>query len=316
MEVKPLIIRIEGRTTGYIGFTDLDGTANSDHTPEAEKIKSTGPARRAIYELQSRGIPVGVITSRPYGEANLYGSQQVLNVQGPIICEDGSVIINPSIEVDLELRPMDGVLLRKGRSLVLSEVSVDDIGNFLLDVEKEAMRKDPNGSSELVSSFTSTARRLQEIAGHATLELAELSRQRLASAYVLAATQTQRELILSGVQERRMRANVRVNHPIELFGASANKGRALRTVLENPDVFFPYMELVDEFRPIAFGNAYNDLPLFEEVLKRSGMAILVSDEMGQYAVKDEDLDLRIIKSGPYGYGMLASLSRIFSALQV
>ena len=62
----PLTIEVDGELALVAAFTDLDGTANDETLPEADRLGSVGPAKDGFRELQSRcgGISSSVLTDR------------------------------------------------------------------------------------------------------------------------------------------------------------------------------------------------------------------------------------------------------------
>ena len=130
---EPLVVETEGRRLAVVVFTDLDGTANDETRPENERLNTIAPAKEAITALEQKGIPVGIITGRSFGEAVLY--QNALESRGPIICEDGAVVVLPeghSKQSVLRVIPdVHQIVIHEGRIVVvLSKVTRKILKNF------------------------------------------------------------------------------------------------------------------------------------------------------------------------------------------
>ncbi|ODB84887.1 hypothetical protein A3195_02775 [Candidatus Thiodiazotropha endoloripes] len=75
---------------GWLVFTDLDGTLLDHHSYDFS------PALPALRLLKENRIPVIPVSSKTHAELNVYKAQ--LELDGPMVAENGSVIIYPNEE--------------------------------------------------------------------------------------------------------------------------------------------------------------------------------------------------------------------------
>ena len=76
--------------TGWLVFTDLDGTL-LDHNSYDYR-----PALPALLGLKERGIPIIPVSSKTYAELQVH--MQQLQLDGPLVAENGAVIVYPDEE--------------------------------------------------------------------------------------------------------------------------------------------------------------------------------------------------------------------------
>ncbi|MET0051728.1 MAG: HAD-IIB family hydrolase [Candidatus Thiodiazotropha sp.] len=77
-------------SSGWLVFTDLDGTLLDHHTYD------TGPAQPALAKLREAGVPLVPVSSKTLAE--LDDLKQALHFDGPIVAENGAVILYPGEE--------------------------------------------------------------------------------------------------------------------------------------------------------------------------------------------------------------------------
>jgi mannosyl-3-phosphoglycerate phosphatase len=82
--------RAENPMNGWLVFTDLDGTLLDHHSYDFT------PALPALEILKKNQVPVIPISSKTYAELNIHKEQLELN--GPMVAENGAVIIYPNEE--------------------------------------------------------------------------------------------------------------------------------------------------------------------------------------------------------------------------
>lgn len=313
---KPLIVEGRGRRLSIVAFTDLDGTVNDETKPESERLNTIAPARDAVAILESKNIPVGIITGRSFGEAVLY--QRELGSHGPIICEDGAVVILPEGHSQQSvlgaISDVHQIVTHEGRvAIVLSKIIISNLAGFLGFTQKELTRLDPYHRNQIISTLSSTPEEIKNIVGHPTIETARLSMDRLASAYIAQASDSELDYI-----ERNSTAwGIRTfGVPLHLIGIDADKGRAIQFINKHANIFFPKQVGVDGIIPITFGNNINDLRLAEEAQKMGGVSVIVGRPGGGYSVKEDEIPNSVIKTQEaYGKGMLLAIPEILSRLK-
>jgi mannosyl-3-phosphoglycerate phosphatase len=72
---------------GWLVFTDLDGTLLDHNTYDYR------PALPALHRLKKHGVPIIPISSKTYAELKVY--MQQLKLDGPLVAENGAVIVYP-----------------------------------------------------------------------------------------------------------------------------------------------------------------------------------------------------------------------------
>ncbi len=286
---SPLAVEHPERgTLAVVALWDIDGTVNDETKPESERLGTIAPAKKALDVLQSHNIPSGPITSRSSGEGAIYAS--AMETTGPNICEDGAVII-PSNKPE--------------ESIILSKTDREALAAFITFVQ------DKFPGEEIISTIFSTREELMQACGHSTVEEAEKSAERHASAYVVPASDEQRAFILDTSDEWNIRAFGEV---INLIGKDANKGKALERLDEYAATFWG--EKFTGILPIIFGNNTNDVPSLKKAIELGGIGILVSEPEGGYKVKPEDIPASTtLTNAPHGYGILESVKTIQDQLE-
>lgn len=318
-ELKLPIVERDQQRKVVIALTDLDGTVNNETLKEAQRISSVGPAREAVQQLENIGISIGVITARSFGEAEMY--LKALDAHGFTICEDGAVLILPQSGPSVSQAKLSGRMrfVEHGnrQAVVLSEVDTQYIGRYLkyiLDMDKS---ESAGTSQKFVATCFDSPEEIQRLAGHENVDLARLSAERLASAYVVGASQKQAEMIQRYAEKWGIRTFMRVfGDPILLFGQDVHKGDALQTLNDNIGFFYPGHGRLTGIIPIVFGNHTNDIKLFERAHQMGGVGVIVKHPDGGYAVSESDIPDFVIQSGePYGFGMKASVPKVFDFLR-
>lgn len=298
----PLVVEQEGRRLAVVAFSDLDGTANDETIPEKDRIFTIGPARETLQAFEQKGIVSGVNTGRSFGEAQFY--MKKLGVGGPVICEDGAVVMLPSSVDSPDAARIGGISHDGEWAVVLSKSTRSTVADIVQKSEKEL-------GVSLVNTVTSSAEDIKEVVGHPTVEAAAFSADRLASGFIVA-TPEQSEIISGIANTYDMRT---FGVPLHVIGRDAHKGHALKFINEHADVFFPGMN-VQGILPIAFGNNVNDLAFMETCREvNNGIGVLVGKPGGGYFVDEEKIpDFVIRTQAPYGHGMKEAVPQILAQL--
>ncbi|MCG8486965.1 MAG: HAD-IIB family hydrolase [Candidatus Thiodiazotropha sp.] len=82
--------RAQNPLNGWLVFTDLDGTLLDHHSYDFS------PALPALQLLRKKRIPVIPVSSKTHAELNVHKAQ--LELDGPMVAENGAVIIYPNEE--------------------------------------------------------------------------------------------------------------------------------------------------------------------------------------------------------------------------
>lgn len=299
----PPIVEREGRRLAVMAFSDIDGTINNEGLPDSERLGSIGPAKHGIGLLETRGIPVGLITARSLGEAEVY--QNAIGNKGITICEDGAVVLLPPHTLDEEhehkLSERVRLMEHNGSPVVLlSSVDAPAIERFLSFTEQEAIKRGgqpPESSTpHLSSEDTNTGR--------------------IGSVYAGDTTEIQRKVIQEHAQANNIRYFGRPQY-LHLVGADAHKGTALQFINDNIKLFMPSDTGIDGILPIVFGNNENDLVLLQKAREMGGIGVLVMNVRGGYSVPEEKLDRSIMKATkPYGHGITEAIPHVLEALKL
>lgn len=254
-----LLVRSPRTGVGLLitALTDLDGTVNDEHEPEFRRLDTIGPAREAFGVLAACGVGVGICTARSTGEALRY--RTALNVSGPIIAENGAVVLLTDGTRRLMGDPgplraaVDRIQRRVGRRF---PHSLDWAGL------EEAWERERRGESAV-------------FLGHPDREALRLAADRYASCF----------LVGLDPAEKRLAAGVACEMGLSCFGellhlipSGVGKGAALdllNGLLVRLPVATPWRP--DTVVPIVFGNGENDLPLFAKAIQGGGAAVLVGD---------------------------------------
>jgi mannosyl-3-phosphoglycerate phosphatase len=114
-------------TTGWLVFTDLDGTLLDHHSYDHRD------AVAALQRLRERRIPVIPVSSKTHAELEVLA--QALHLEGPLIGENGAVIVYPGEEPQiappgyLQIRDflVDSRSNPEYQTLGFGDMSVDDV---------------------------------------------------------------------------------------------------------------------------------------------------------------------------------------------
>lgn len=311
---ETLILDIEGRRMMVMGLTDFNGTVDNDYElPEERLMESIGPAQAAFQELQENArIPIGGISARSTGESLEY--RRALHLHGPTIAEDGSIVIVDTVSDAARTRFLEQGYridtLPEGETVIyLTDKTQEDYRSLI----EEAQATDPENT--IISTVTHTVEELMDVITYADKEAAERAMQRIGSAFVGKITPEQRAYIEEKAAERGIRADFSLLH---LFDEKMNKGLAAEFIRDNIQALYPDLD-IDGVYFIGFGNGSNDVSLMQKLkdptLEADGIGVLVSAPDNSYAVPDDQLPPYVIKGGPYGYGILRSIPKIYSRLQ-
>lgn len=323
-----------------VAFTDLDGTANNEELPESERLSSIGPAKEVVAALQRAGISTGINSGRSYGEALVYARE--LECKGPIICEDGTVLVLPTqfdpSAVVLPRTLRDRLVQHEDRWVVLmTSCGIDTFRTIVDKANKELQRSNPEHPA-MVGSFE-----LQSIIA----ERKETTRERLLAASP-AAERIQQALKYAGSNEllaatHRLATCFIVNDNYETFeqtGPLDTQRRLLREIAESygVDMVSPRLphlrgkgvdkstavELLAKYSreflgvnsrgmlPICFGNNDNDVRMMQRIANFDGLGVLAAHpdpEKGHYVDTAEVRSPNVfVASKPYGHGMQEGLA--------
>lgn len=296
----------DGRRRWVVALTDLDGTVNDETLAEPLRLGTIGPARDALALLERAGIAVGVITGRSFGEAALY--HEALGITGPILCEDGAVLGFPPAMSHL-LAPRDAYRARdEGWLRVLSEAQRPQIAAFL----SRFGETHPEHAQDLLSSLSPRLDDLQRALGHPSRAATLRAIDRVASVLVCTSSTEAEQRLRSEAPQHGLRA---FGRPLHLIGRDAHKGSALRQLDTWAREEALFRQPVDGIRPIVFGNAENDLTLFDEVAALGGTSVLVGHPSGGYFVPESHIPPHVIRAGaPFGHGIGAALAAVSAQL--
>lgn len=308
---NPLVVElIGGRTVLVNGNSDIDGTLISERVPEKDRTGTLPPARAAIAQLElSHHIPIGVSTSRSFGEAMYY--QQAAGGHGVTICEDGSVIsvprkLSPDHVKIIQDRGFS-IIYREGRSsVILSRTSIELMQRLINKTEGES-------GVPLLSSLTAPVEKLQELLGHPNREQTLMSMDRLASVYIVNATLNQKRILNQLAPKFGLRT---FGEPVHLIGADAQKGTPLKVMNAMPTVFFPDLQ-IQGVLPIFIGNRENDIPSLRTAIQLGGIGVLVGHPDGGHYINTTLLPPQVIKTTkPYGFGIQEAIPAILAELEL
>ena len=110
----PLVVEYQGKRSLVVALAELEGALTDATRPKSERKLTIKPAIQAIQALESRGIRVGIITEESFRGALNY--QHDLGATGPIICENGVVIVFPP---EFSSKQQEEIKLEKYTSLWL-----------------------------------------------------------------------------------------------------------------------------------------------------------------------------------------------------
>lgn len=302
---KPRVKEIDSQKRIAMVWSDLDGTANDEKVPEGQRMGTIEPAREAFSRFELMRLPVGLISARGTGEVEAY--QDALDVNGPIIAEDGQVLVFPKgIRIDKEELPEEFRQFRlfdhEGRqAMLLSHVGIIQLKTFTQDVLKEAEKRGIANREDIYSSLTKPPEELIISTGHESMEFVRASVDRLGSGYFDKVSQSFLDLL----NEMAPPYGIRVigdTRSASIYGVDSNKGNALRIFDRLAEHFFPDVEGARGTTAVAFGNGRNDLAMFAAVHANGGIPILIGDGIPANEVPEYVLRA----AAPHGYGILQS----------
>lgn len=306
----PLVVElIGGRKVLVHGNSDIDGTMVDEHVSEREKIPTIAPAKTAIHELETvHHIPVGVSTSRSFGEALYF--QEAASGHGVTICEDGAVIslgkiLQPKHVATLTERGYTVVTKEDRSSVILSQTPIAQIERLIAETQTES-------GEPMFTSLTTPVEKLSELLGHPTLDQTRMSVDRLASVYIVNASTRQKMIMNALAPQMGLRT---FGEPVHIMGADAQKGTPLEVMNALPHVFFPDLPIVG-IMPIFFGNRENDIPSLETAIKLGGIGVLVGHPEGGHYIDTNLVPPEVIKATkPYGFGIQEAIPAILRELE-
>ena len=308
------IVQRKGCKLAVLAFSDIDGTINDESLPENKRLGSIAPAKEGLATLETKGIPVGLITARSFGETEVY--QKLLGNKGFNICEDGAVVVLPRNAVtvtnsDALSKKMRLVEHNGEYAVLLSKVDTTKIKEFLTFVINEAANQ---GSHQIpLATCTSTPEALLKDVAYESLADAKRSMDRIGSAYVRKTSEIQREIMITNADSWGMRVFGEPHH-MHIIGKEANKGNALAFINDNIKLFLPDSAGI---LPIVFGNNVNDLPLFKQAEEMNGIGVLVKNAHDRYSVPLGQIDPSILKAQKsFGYGIADSIPHILTTLNL
>lgn len=261
---------------------DIDGTVNNESLPESQRMATVHDARQAVGALAAMGIFSGPISARSHGECQAYHA--ALEAGGCIIAEDGAVL--ETIGMPASASPGICVLSRSTRS----------------DIVRCIERTSMGLGRPLESSLTASPDRIAEVIGHGDVRAATLSADRRASAFLLNVRDDERPVIDRYARSHNLRT---FGTPLHLLPMDVSKGKAL---LHLDGLIERTQDDLRGIFPIVFGNSTNDASALKQAVALGGIAALVAQRSGGYAVAAEDVPTEtIMTSAPDGAGMLEAL---------
>lgn len=277
---------INGRPFTISIISDIDGTINREEEPEANRFNTIDHAKKAFAPWEQQGYSISLMSARTLAEINEYRDR--LAISGFCIGENGAVIQLPENVTELQLQALQDQGLTIAdfnghKTVVMAATTTDTIAELLHEVQIE--------TGNIISSVTSSAEELQQAAGHATLEMATLSMQRLASGYAVNMTDEQITLAEQKAAERGISVLRGTHDNVTQFfgltedGKPADKGRALQAL----NKIIAVLNGTAGMLPIVIGNASNDIPLCQAAIEMGGQGILIPDDNGNSCIADESL---------------------------
>jgi mannosyl-3-phosphoglycerate phosphatase len=243
---------------GWLVFTDLDGTLLDHHSYDFS------PALPALELLKKNHVPVIPISSKTYAELNVHKEQLQLN--GPMVAENGAVIIYPNEQP--QVAPPGYMMMR----------------DFLVD-----SREDPD--FDFIGFGDMTDDQVMETTGLDRAS-AQLARQRLASEPML---WRGNEESLSKFQDKATAAGMRLlqgGRFLHLL-SDTDKGKAIIHIINH---LRSRGEKID--KTIALGDSDND----REMLMAADVPIIVRKPDGSHMTLPERPDTRVTdEPGPAGW---------------
>lgn len=305
---NPLLKEVNGRRVIPTIISDIDGTINHEELPEGERLGSISHAAEAFAPWTREGYSISLMSSRTLPEIQAYADQ--LSVNGYAIGEDGGIIALPSTMTEQNINKLHEAGIQTasfdGRNVVLTSATpVDTIAKIMREVEEES-------GKPIVSTVTSSAEEMQQAAGHHSLEMAQASMVRLASAYAVDVDEAQHALLQARMAEVGIRTlGGTYDKVIQFFGTTPDGKPADKSAaLEMLDRIISVTQNVDGMLPVVCGNAKNDIPLWTMALKMGGKAVLIPKEDGTPYIAEEQIPDGVIRATkPAGEGIHEVLSQ-------
>lgn len=327
-----------------LGFTDIDGTAQNEELPERERIGSITPAVDCIARCQAKGVEVGIVTGRSFGETLRYAS--ALGCRGPLICEDGAVLVLPEAAIATRERWPSGLEKALSRHddrwvLRLSSITPQVLNAIVADTNARLVKAglEPFLSSlELmpclehatISDRVDAAKRTgfcqeaMHTIGYERVEDLLDAAHRLSTCFLLSSdygTYDQSK----GMDERRLMLRaVALEHGVEVFaprlphlrGSDASKLAPLMLLNQHASLFFG--RETSGILPLVWGNNDNDVKLMRNISALDGLGVVVGHPdkaKGHYVqVADVQSPDVYVAEGHSGYGMVEGLAFIRDTL--
>ncbi len=250
--------RAQSPTNGWVVFTDLDGTLLEHHSYDFS------PALPALQLLKKKRIPVIPISSKTHAELNVYKAQ--LELDGPMVAENGAVIIYPNEEP--QVAPPGYLMMR----------------DFIVE-----SRTDPD--YDFIGFGDMSDEQVMQASG-LNRESAQLAQQRLAS----------EPLLWHGDQE----SLKRFQSEAETAGMKLLRGGRFLHLLSDTDKGQAVTHIVNHLRnrgarvnrTIALGDSDND----KAMLLAVDIPIIVRKHDGSYMALPERPDVKVTdQPGPTGW---------------
>jgi mannosyl-3-phosphoglycerate phosphatase len=254
-------------------FTDLDGSLIDHDTYDFE------PARPALDQLRSRGIPVIICSSKTRAEIEVYRSRMGLDT--PFITENGGAIVIPHQALDLTGTDF----VQKGPyDVVELGLPYADLCTIWEDVrQREDFRM--KGFSEMT---------VEEIATHSELPLEEArlaAKREYSEPFVFSDTPDQLERLVGLFKERGLRTT-RGGRFYHLMGEN-DKGRAVQILSK----IYSETYADQTIRTVGLGDSENDIPLLRHV----NVSIVIRKKTGEWQRIQELDPIYSDKAGPEGW---------------
>jgi hydroxymethylpyrimidine pyrophosphatase-like HAD family hydrolase len=293
------------------------------------------------------GIITGVITGRSFGEALVYAD--ALQCRGPIICEDGTVLVLPpnhspdTHKIPAELQ--EKLVKHHNRwVLILSDTNTSELDKAVRAANDSLQQQSP-GHPPMVSSTTLQGIYLEPDSSLRALKIAasddfrtikglvgyESDSQLVEAAHRLAtcfvATANYREFDQTGPADlqRKILRRVATEQGLEVIspklphlrGKGADKGAAIYTMNQYAHSFLGVQ--CSGILPICFGNNDNDVVMMKKIGSLDGLGVVVAhpDKSKGHYIKVQDVQAPhiYIAQNPYGLGMREGLEFIKTKLK-
>ena len=250
----------------YIIATDLDGTLMDHHD------YSCTAAIPAIRRCQSLGVPIIFNTSKTYAEAR--SLQRTLNLDAPVIVENGSAIVIP------------GALSNKPTEHMFGASRVDVIG-FINDVR--------NKYEWQFEGFNDWS--LEEIVKYTGLsddEAAKASIKQYSEPFIWQDTAVALDKFtkLAKLKGLSVLKGGRFHH----LQGQTDKAKPLAWLMKNHSKLFPQMN--EQPTVIALGDSHNDIAM----LNAADIAVCVRSPVADYPkLSRKDKEIKTNAFGPVGW---------------